>query len=180
MQSASLRDLLAQFIPLHLFSTSRLDRELVADFFMLFARAEYALKCAKFIDKRERGHGFDVDWDKFARKLGDQVTNPRHPQILEAVRYLQEKPPGRQIYKHDRFEWVPRECTNRDDPVFVIRSVTTVRNNLFHGGKEIVGIMAERDRELLEHSLLALAYWVTLNDKVRDAFCELGPEAAVA
>ncbi len=179
MNGASLRDHLSGLAPMHLFSADRLDRELVADFFMFFARAEFALKRANFIH-HGRGDGVDVDWSRFARSLGDQATRPGNTRILEAVRYLQDKPPKKQVYTDGHLQWKNRQCANPDDPEFIVRSVTTVRNNLFHGGKEAVGLMAERDRELLEHSLLALAYWVTLNEQVREAFRELGPDAAVA
>jgi hypothetical protein len=162
-----------------LFSPARLDRDLVADFFMLFARAEFALKRAGFASPQGR-EGVGVDWDRFARSLGPAVTSPTDQRILEAVEYLQENPPQKQVFRNGRLEWKNRECTDPSDAVFVVRSVTAVRNNLFHGGKEVVGLMAERDRQLLEHSLLMLAYCLTLHLDVFNAFGELGPEAAVA
>jgi hypothetical protein len=179
MQGNSIRDYLGQLVPFHLFSPNRLDRELVADFFMLFARAEYALKKAGFIKPRG-DEGFDVDWDRFARSLATVLTSPDDPQITEAVRYMQERAPQKQVFRGGRLSWKNRVCPDATDPVFVVRSITTVRNNLFHGGKEIVGLMAERDRQLLQHSLLVLAYCLTVNAEVLDAFGELGPETAVA
>jgi hypothetical protein len=169
------------FVPAYLFSPGRLDRELVADFFMLFARAEFALKDAEFV--RGVGRKKDepsVDWDRFARELGSKITSPEDPRIQEAVRFLQEKPPQKQVYRDRQLKWEPRSCTNLTDPVFVIRSITTVRNNLFHGGKEIVGLMAERDRQLLQSSLVVLAYCMCLNESVARALNELPPESAVA
>src|SRR5205823_15094594 len=121
-----------------------------------------------------------VDWDGFANSLGPAVTSPTDPRILEAVKYLQEKPPQKQVLRNGRLGWKDRECTDPSDTKFVVRSITTVRNNLFHGGKEVVGLMAERDRQLLQHSLLVLAYCLTLNADVLAAFGELGPESAVA
>jgi hypothetical protein len=179
MQTYSVRDLMNTFVPAYLFSPGRLDRDLVADFFMLFARAEFALKGAGFIRGRTNDEPI-VDWDKFARALANKLTDPDDPRILEAVRFLQDKPPKKHVYQDRRLQWKTRECTSLTDPVFVIRSITTVRNNLFHGGKEIVGLMAERDRQLVQNSLVVLAYCMTLNESVSSAFSELAPESAVA
>ncbi len=179
MEGKSVHDRLSELVPAHLFSAARLDRDLVADFFMLFARAEFALKKAGFASPRG-GEAVGVDWDGFARSLGCAVTTAADRRIVEAVKYLQEKPPKKQVLRNDRLEWKDRKCPDFDDPVFLIRSVTTVRNNLFHGGKEVVALMAERDRHLLQHSLLFLAYCLTLNADVLAAFGELGPEMAVA
>ena len=85
---------------------------------------------------------------------------------------MHDKPPQKQVLKDGRLVWKDRLATNPDDPVFLIRSVTAVRNNLFHGGKEVVGLVAERDRQLLQHSLLFLAYCLTLNPDVHAAFGE--------
>ena len=178
MQDESLRDRLNRLLSLDLISSSRINYELVADFFMIFARAEFALKRAGFAKAGKKGRIF-VKWHRFAKSLGDKVTNPRNPRILEAVRYLQEKAPEREVIKNDKLDWDKLEFTNRDDPVFVISSLTTVRNNLFHGGKEFVGVMAERDRVLLEHSSLVLVYLLTLDKAVKDAFGELSPEGAM-
>lgn len=177
MHDGSVRDRLNQLVPAHLFSPARLDRELIADFFMLFARAEFALKKAEFTSLcRSEGEKIVVDWDRFALSLGPTLTDPADPEIRDAVKYLQEKPPQKQVWKNRRIDWKKRECTDTGDPVFVVRSVTTVRNNLFHGGKEVVGLMAERDRELLQNCLLVLAFSLTLNADVIKAFGELGPE----
>jgi hypothetical protein len=155
-------------------------RELVTEFFMLFARAEFALKRAGFVINYQRGERVDVDWDRFACSLGDAVTSPTDDRILEGVKYLQRKAPKKQVLRNGQLQWKDRPCPDLRDPKFVIRSITTVRNNLFHGGKEIVGLMAERDRQLLENSSLVLAYCLKINEEVYHAFEELGPEEAVA
>lgn len=173
------RETMAKFVPPYLFSTARIDRDLVADFFMLFARTEYALKSVKLIIP-QRNDRFSPDWDKFARSVGNELMASRDAQIREAVRYLEEAPPQKQVYKGGHFEWKDRKCIDGEVAVFVIRSIVTVRNNLFHGGKEIVGLMAERDQRLIQHALVVLAFSMTLNDEVRTAFCDIGPESEVA
>src|SRR5439155_6616575 len=101
VRDTSLRDRLDELIPGHLFSPARLDRDLVADFFMLFARAEFALKRAGFASPG-RGDKINVDWDGFARSLGRPVTKPADPQVADAVRYLQARPPRKQVLKDGR------------------------------------------------------------------------------
>jgi hypothetical protein len=179
MSSITARDLMNTLVPAYLFSPARLDRDLVSDFFMLFARAEFALKRSGFL-LAGNSNGVIVKWDEFAESLGNKLTNPEDPRIRESVRFLQEKPPKKQVYNNSHLQWKERKCTSLTDPTFVMRSITTVRNNLFHGGKEIVGLMAERDRQLVQSSLIVLAYCITLNDCVANAFSELGPEGAVA
>ena len=75
MQDTSVRDRLCEPIPCHLFSPRRIDKDLVADFLMVFARAEFALKRAKFVSERNNGR-FDIDWDGFARSIGSAALNP--------------------------------------------------------------------------------------------------------
>jgi hypothetical protein len=179
MSALSARDRLQEFVPVHLFSAGRLDRDLVSDFFMLFARAEFALKNAGFATRR-RDDSVAADWNKFAQSLGRAFMHPSDPTLVNAVEYLQTKPPKKQVLKDGHIEWKDRERGNLDDSAFLVRSITTVRNNLFHGGKEIVGLMVERDRQLIQHSLLLLAYAITLNPAVHSAFSEVGYEGAVA
>jgi len=69
-----------------------------------------------------------------------------------------------------------QRSNNSMDPTFLVRSITTVRNNLFHGGKEIEGPLAERDRHLIQNSLLLLVQAIRLEPSVRRAFGELPPE----
>jgi hypothetical protein len=130
-----------------LFSSSQIDKDLLTDFFMTFARAEYALKEAGYLSTRKVPQ---VQWDKFALKVGDRLLASNEPAIKQAIRYLVEHPPAKQVVKDKSLIWEPRKWDKRKpDPSFLILSVTTVRNNLFHGGKKIHGPLAERDFRLL-------------------------------
>jgi hypothetical protein len=179
MPANNARDIIDSLVPTYLFSSSRIDRELVSDFFMLFARAEYALKKAEWLHSGNNGQ-IIVEWEEFAKTLGDKLTDPQDARIWESVRFLQQNAPCKLVCNGHKLRWEERKCTDSKDPKFVIRSVTTVRNNLFHGGKEIVGLMTERDRGLIESSLIVLAYCISLNERVANAFSELGPGGAVA
>jgi hypothetical protein len=151
-----------------LFSSSQIDKDLLTDFFMTFARAEYALKEAGYLSKRKVPQ---VQWDKFALKVGDRLLASDEPAVKQAIRYLVEHPPAKQVVKDKSLIWEPRKCDKRSpDPAFLILSVTTVRNNLFHGSKNIHGPLAERDFRLLLSCLNLLSYALTLENNVLRSF----------
>ncbi|HXD32919.1 MAG TPA: hypothetical protein VN643_17475 [Pyrinomonadaceae bacterium] len=162
-----------------LFSVSPVDKKLLTDFFMVFARTEYALKKAKYV-KGRRGQP-EILWDEFARRIGDSLFASNEPAVTRAIKHLIEKPPRRQVVKDDKLTWEGRTSNNQADlSVFLIRSITTVRNNLFHGGKQIKGLLAERDRRLLESCLNLLSFAISLDADVWYFFQELPREIEVA
>jgi hypothetical protein len=165
-----------------LFSPTRVDLHLVVNFFMTFARAEWALKRAGFFSARGKlKDEIKIEWDKFAESIASSVKAVPDARLRDAIDYLTGNPPRRHIVNASgELDWIPREPRNHSDAVFLVRSITTVRNNLFHGGKELSWLMAERDQRLLESSLLVLTYCIGLNSKVVGAFAELAPEPAAA
>jgi hypothetical protein len=164
----------------NLFGSRRIDRDLVANFFMTFSRAEYALKRAGFFS-RDKGGGVDIQWDKFADSIAHSLTGTKDTRLTRAINYLTEHPPRKQFVNAvGHLDWKERKKGNQSDAVFVVRSITTVRNNLFHGGKEVAWTMAERDHDLIENSLIVLAHCLNQNHEVRIAFAELPAEAPTA
>lgn len=161
-----------------LFSSSRIDRELLADFFMIFARAEYALKEAKYI-RSDKGRPV-IKWDDFAEKIGGALLGSSEPAVMKAIKYLAENPPDRQVVKDGSLTWKRRTSGDPQDPVFLIQSVRTVRNNLFHGGKQIAGLLAERDLLLLVSCLNVLSYAISLDQEVLHFFEEIPVEVGAA
>jgi len=55
-----------------IFSSPRIDRDLVTDFFMEFARAEYALKRAGYVGP-DVHCAPQIKWDDFARSVGEKL-----------------------------------------------------------------------------------------------------------
>ncbi len=162
-----------------LFSPARVDLHLVVNFFMTFARAEWALKSAGFLSTTvRRKDEIKVEWDKFAKSIAPSLKSVSDVRVRGAIDYLTRNPPRRQIVNAGKLDWKPRKPGNQADATFLVRSITTVRNNLFHGGKKLKWLMAERDRKLLESSLLVLTYCLGLDRNVAAAFAELGPEPA--
>jgi hypothetical protein len=162
----------------YLSSADRIDRELIAEFLITFSRAEYALKAAEFVyPVADRADGrFDVAWDRFADEIAgallqsDLGSDP-------AIRYLMDKPPQKQVLTARGLKWKPRSRHGQSPARFLVRSVTTVRNNLFHGAKEP---LVERDRQLVRGALRALKLFISLHEEVFHAFQEIGPKPRAA
>jgi len=161
-----------------LFSSSQIDKDLLTDFFMTFARAEYALKKAGFLSEQKTPK---VTWDKFAAKVGQRLLASDEAAVQQAIKYLGENPPAKQVVKDRSLVWESRKCDKKKpDALFLIHSVTTVRNNLFHGGKELQRPLAERDFRLLLSCLNLLSYALTLDRDVLRYFQEVPAVSDVA
>lgn len=154
-----------------LFSGSQIDRDLLIDFFMTFARAEYALKKAGYLGEQRSPK---IQWNRFAAEIGDRLLASNEPAVQQAIKYIVENPPAKQVVKDRSLTWEERKFDNRQpDTLFLIRSITTVRNNLFHGGKRVNVGLAERDFRLLLSCLNLLSYALTLEKNVLRFFQEL-------
>lgn len=171
----------ARFLPSRslLFSPDQFDRDLVRDFLFAFSRAEYALKTAGFL---KRG-GYDepkIEWRRFAETIAVELDGTLlDEKVLQAREYLSEHPPDRQVFPKSGLQWQPRvQRPDQTNAQFLIESVTQVRNNLFHGGKELMGRLAERDRELVEAALIMVVFAVSLDDRVSALYLDAGPRAA--
>ncbi len=156
------------------FLTRSVDRELVLSFLMAFARAEHALKEAEFAEMQNGA--ITICWDRFARALGRKALESEDIQTQDAINYLTAHPPKKQVLPPKR--WKKREPQRGQEPEFLVRSVTTVRNNLFHGGKEMTESLVERDQQLIRSSLLVLRHLVNSHELLREAFEITGPAHA--
>jgi hypothetical protein len=162
--------------PVGLFGASSIDRCLVLRFFFVFSRAEFALKSAGLAAPLKYGGGISVKWDEFGRKIKLRFPSRGDPErVTKAVRYLHDHPPRRQVLDGSRLRWKKRPPIETPSAKSTIALVTTVRNNLFHGGKEVTFGLIERDQHLLEHTLVVLSHLIALHPPVAKAFYELGP-----
>jgi hypothetical protein len=71
--------------------TKALDR-LAGEMFRTFARFEYALKAAGFHDRDAK-----PNWRSFAESIPGVFDNPQDANLSEAVRYILDHPPKKQI-----------------------------------------------------------------------------------
>jgi hypothetical protein len=160
-----------------LFDRLQVSKELTTEFFGVFMRMEYALKQAGFI-KRERGG--DPDWDRFARDIAARFDAIDNPQFRQAVAYIIQEPPRKQIWtESDEGEGYLEWKNSPPDPNLsaaeqALLMVRRVRNNLFHGIKLWSGGSGERsagrDQQLIESSLCILTAVVQIDDRMHELF----------
>lgn len=135
--------------------TLNIPRELTLEFLGTFARFEFALKKAGYVEGDERRAS--AAWDAFANdvaKLEPSVLTS----ALDTCPYLLQHPPKKQTLRDGRLHWVERQGTSGSKIGDALLSVRTVRNNVFHGGKFPDGPIAEplRDERLIRECLALL------------------------
>jgi len=154
------------------------DRDLLKlayDFFVVFSRFEYALKKAGFIIGNDSG--VQPNWDRFANKYKNKFTQmAQNTDVEKAIEFFRQGPPRKQVMQVIR-GWKPTwKLTDEDlleqqqvTLLWLTLMVRRVRNNLFHGGKEIFSDLP-RDRQLLKFSLVLLRCWLDLDKNVKRHF----------
>lgn len=143
-----------------------LDHDLLFEFFLTFARFEFALKAADFVtgDLREAR----PDWPSFGASL-DLGMARRDPNCAAAVDYLVLHPPWRQVVIANGLAWDSTVGFTRLDRMDqVLDLIRRVRNNLFHGGKfnDEVHSGPGRNELLLRHSIAVLHRCLELSPSV--------------
>lgn len=141
---------------------------LAARFFQIFSRTEYSLKVAGY----NYGDGeAKVNWQKFARKVEDLIAHPTSPELKEAVDFIFDAPPKKQIMVDGFIQWKVVEPNTQSRADKLLQYVRRVRNNLFHGGKFNDHWFApERGEPLLRYSLVILSAVVEAIPEVREAY----------
>lgn len=158
--------------PTKIVETLVVDRDLVLQFFGLFSRFEYSLKRSGFL---KTGSKAEPNWDKYANSIQGRFGQLQDAEFQKAVAFLLKEPPKTQVVSGNNLGWSntlrgPGEHQER----YVLRLVSTVRNNLFHGGKypHPFGPMGDvaRNRDLLEGGIIVLRQCLELSDDVRTTF----------
>lgn len=132
-----------------------IPQELTVEFLGTFARFEYALKRAGYVEGNNKFVG--ADWDRFGREVAAISPEALGP-IVASCPYLQDHPPKKQVLQDGRLVWKAREASGGTAIQEILLSVRTVRNNVFHGGKFPEGPVAEplRDERLIRDCLAVL------------------------
>ena len=137
-------------------------------FFKVFAQCEYALKAMGY-GRATRGDAAEADWDRFANDIGATLFNEHDANIANAIEYLLQQPPKRQVWINGAIEWAEVRNDERS-PQILFAHIRRVRNNLYHGGKFNGRWFApDRSNELISKSLLLLDHLVQCNQQLRDA-----------
>jgi hypothetical protein len=137
------------------------DARLIFEFFMVFSRFEFALKRSGYF--RGDSNRAEPDWDKFCNTFSDGFDKTISPGFIQACEYYTTYPPRKQVVKDNQVVW-KENIQGKEECEFswIIRSIRTVRNNLFHGGKFPYDQV--RNNALLFHGLVIL-HEVMIYDK---------------
>jgi len=120
------------------------EAENITIFILWFSRYEFALKNGNYqvIGK----DNLEPDWGRFIADLNTQEV-PIPNSLENELAYLKNNPPKKQLSDKS---W--KAIQRNSDWEWIIRSLTTVRNNLFHGGKHFDGQILDpaRDQVLID------------------------------
>jgi hypothetical protein len=161
---------------------TRVDRELLLNFFLTFSRFEYALKTNNYFKRPNtttnnalKPPDAKPDWERFAVSLRDVFKKDKNAELHEACQYIIEAPPWKQVIVNNAVAWEsPIRPESESEIEFILRMVRSVRNNLFHGGKFNMEAFeqTERTMKLLSCSIIILNECLTLSPSVKLAFDE--------
>lgn len=146
------------------------DREIVFKFFAVFSRFEYALKRTGFINNRTKA---EANWDAFSNSIRGMFTNVLDENFMDAINFLQKAPPQTQIISANGLSWKDTyKGDGESNERYILRLVSTIRNNLFHGGKYPIGPIKDtvRNHRLLVAGLTVLEHCLKLNQEVKAIF----------
>ncbi|EOZ9370911.1 TPA: hypothetical protein QHL71_004457 [Enterobacter hormaechei subsp. steigerwaltii] len=103
------------------------------EFFYWFSRFEFCLKENNYLKSEVKGERAQPGWEKFVDKF-----SPSYSQSKEAKILVNLKPSQQKIGDNGSLIW--KEINVQDDNELqqVVRTLKTIRNNLFHGGKHNV------------------------------------------
>lgn len=149
------------------------DRELVFKFFAFFSRFEYSLKRTGFV---KTGIKAEPNWDTFANSVRGKFASVQDQDFKVAINFLQTVPPKTQIVSNNNLSWTDSlQGQGESSERYLLRLVSTIRNNLFHGGKYSSGPVEDiaRNYRLIDAGLTVLEHCLDLNQQVKAVFEEM-------
>lgn len=115
---------------------SREEAALIFEFFMVYSRFEFALKEIPQFRRVRDDRSVAPDWRSFADFVKRGFNPDQTPELRQAFDYYLQQPPMIQVDEENRLRWKKNlKRGSETDFTWVIRSISVVRNNLFHGGK---------------------------------------------
>ena len=137
-------------------------------FFYMYSRMEYALKASQYL---QGGKEAKASWEKLASKA-NAVAVYDAIRLNELTEMLFREPPRKQIIIDRSLGWQTRgdEIT---DLKTLFRAVGTIRNNLFHGGKNVNNPDRARDNELIRAGIAVMEDLLELDPKLKENFCSV-------
>jgi hypothetical protein len=148
-----------------------IKRDAAFEFFVVYARYEYAAKAARYVYKPPiRGNKLPelkINIQEVADKIKAkfQLAIQSNRSLSDAVAYYQNFPPKGQVWNGIEPDWADIEY-NDTFPCILLRRLAQARNNLFHGGKGWKGDEQAwgRDNLLISHGLTILEAVIKSDD----------------
>jgi hypothetical protein len=152
-------------------SETKINRELVLDFFLYLSRFEFALKVTGYARGNETR--VDLHWDKFVTEIAPSFSKDRTKELAEACDILLVNPPHKQVIVNGSLGWnTTLPCDTSKEFELIIGLARRVRNNLFHGGKYNAQFHEEtaRNEALLKAVIVIIEECLHLAPNVRGQF----------
>ena len=150
---------------------TKINRELVLEFFLHVSRFEFALKVTGYARGDETR--VDPDWDRFSAEISSSFNRDRTKQLADACDCFLVNPQHKQVIVNGSLGWnTTLPCDPKREAELVIALARRVRNNLFHGGKYNAQSHDEtaRNEALLKAGIVILDECLQLSPSVRQAF----------
>lgn len=153
-----------------------LERDVLLDFFLTFARSEFALKTGGFWKcgyQRGIGNEAQADWDGFTQYLSGCFGADVDQALDAACERLLDVPPWELVVVDGRVMWQQRSrAPSKDRAADVLTAVRRLRNNLFHGNEAsaVQGYVASHTEQLLRDAVRVLETAVNLVPDVKAAY----------
>ena len=145
--------------------------DVVKEFFLVFARFEYALKTAGFVTGDE--NTVKADWETFARSISNSFGKNKDDNLREACYYILTHAPRKQVLADDHLAWkyAPPDI-HLPEEAKILLTISRIRENLLHGGTFTHGYYEEvgDDERLLRSSLVVLERCLYLNSELGHQF----------
>lgn len=133
------------------YATLAVPKDLVTDFFGVFARCEFVMKDTHLYERAEGGRAAPA-WRALANDAAGWLQVLPGSKLDHAIDALTQNPPRVQLLGG---AWVPEQLQGAGRVAQAVNAAGRVRNNLFHGGKHTPEVVPGRD-ELLVRSALTL------------------------
>jgi hypothetical protein len=135
-----------------LLSRMSLTKDLAIDFFITFARFEYALIEAGYVHQYRRG-GIAPDWNAFIAFV-DSLSPTEIKPALDAGKDLLISPPKQLMLDVSGPVFMAAGGAGQSPICILLRGIKQARNNLFHGGKyHTEAALAGRNESVVRASL---------------------------
>jgi hypothetical protein len=156
-----------------------IDRTVLLDFLITFARSEFALKTGGFAKcggNRGVAREAQADWRRFQQSLVGRFVSSIDPGVEAACERLLGAPPWELVIADGQVVWQQQQQRPQAAPgdfaADTLTAVRRLRNNLFHGNEagSAHGYIAAHTEQLLRDAVLVLKLAVSLAPGVKAAY----------